>query len=343
LNLKNKLLLFFLLLFILVAAAVVLIYQFNLPPDGWDKEEKILIEEGMTVSSIGRDLESLGLIRSYYLFRIYHEIFGRSHVIPTGSYTLSPGTTTIDLYNKLVSGKQDMISITIPEGWPSRSIAERLDEYGICDEEEFLVSLTDSDLLSEYEWISESFEGFLFPDTYQFVYNESPSNVVRGMVDNFFINLGRIYSDWKDLTPSQISQKVIMASIVEKEYRLPEEAPLIASVFYNRLESDEFPFLQSCATVVYVITEIQKKPHPDRLFYRDLDIENSYNTYWAEGLPPGPIANPGYTAINAAFNPADTDYYFFVVKDSRVGSHNFSNNYNDFLSNKDYFNSFRSK
>ena len=335
---------FVLLLACLIAAGGFYFYRYNQPPSDWNEDFTILIEPGMSVSSIGRDLEESDVLSSYYVFRIYHEVLGRGNTIPTGSYTLNPDMTGIDVYKKLVSGEQDLITLTIPEGWTASMVAARFQESGVCSASDFLRVVRDGDFIESVGFNAPSLEGYLFPDTYRFVYGESAENVVRAMVGNLIVQLDRIYPDWRDLTEEQLKNKITMASIVEKEYRLPEEAPLIASVFYNRLDSPEFPKLQSCATVVYVITEVQGKPHPDRLLYRDLEIADPYNTYYAEGLPPGAIASPGYTALDAAFHPAQTNYVFFVVKDSNAGSHNFSSSYGDFLDNKDsYLESFRSK
>lgn len=321
-----------------------LFHNYNEAPVDWVEEYSFIIKPGMSVSSIGHQLEADGIITSYYVFRIRHEMSGGSNTVPTGTYTLQPGMSSSEIYQKLVAGKQDMISLTLPEGWTRSKVAQRLESYGICSEADFMEVTSDLDFIRRLGLSSETLEGYLYPDTYRFVYGESAENVARAMVENFKKELGEIYPDWKDLTEDQLREKIVMASIVEKEYRLEEEAPLIASVFYNRLDSPEFPLLQSCATVVYVITEKMGKSHPERLLYRDLEIEDPYNTYYSEGLPPGAISNPGYVALNAAFHPAQTDYVFFVVKDGRIGSHNFSSNYSDFLNNKDnYLESFRSK
>jgi UPF0755 protein len=319
-------------------------YKYNQPSPEWEHEVNFFVEPGMTVSSIGRDLEERGALQSYYVFRLIHELKGAKGTIPTGSYTLSPGMTTRAIYEKLVAGEQDMISVTIPEGWTRSKIAARLEENRVCGTGDFLRVTSDRDFISSYGLMADTLEGYLYPDTYRFVFGESAENIAGAMVENFFNEIKKIYPDWEDLTGEQFRDKITMASIVEKEYRIPEEAPLIASVFYNRLARADFPHLQSCATVVYVITENQGRPHPDRLFYRDLNISDPYNTYYADGLPPGAIASPGHDALEASFHPAQTDYIFFVVKDSVRGSHNFSSNYGDFLSDKDnYLESFRSK
>jgi len=118
-----------------------------------------------------------------------------------------------------------------------------------------------------------------------------------------------------------------LASIIEREYRIDDEAPLIASVFKNRLKKNIG--LYSCATVEYIITEIKNKKHPKRLFYDDLKVQNPYNTYINAGLPPGPISNPGFTALHAACNPAKTDYFYFRLIDADNGTHIFTRTFDE--------------
>lgn len=343
-SIKILLTLFLLLFIISLGVGLYFYITLNEAPENFNEDYTYLVSKGMTVSSIGYDLIERGSIQSYKLFRIYHQVTGPNNTIPTGNYTIYGGMKTSEIYKKLVSGKQDMISLTIPEGLTASQIGARYERAGICSKLDFLKVVKDQTLLDSYGFIAPSLEGYLFPDTYRFVIDQSPEKVVTTMVDSFIDNLDRIYPDWRDLTPEQIRDKVVMASIVEKEYRLAEEAPLISSVFYNRLDHPDFPLLQSCATVVYVITEINNRAHPERLYYKDLAIESPFNTYSSPGLPPGAISNPGYTALNASFHPAETNYIFFVVKDARVGSHNFSASYSDFLDDKDsYLDSYRSK
>ena len=113
--------------------------------------------------------------------------------------------------------------------------------------------------------------------------------------------------------------------MVEREYRVAEEAPLIASVFKNRIE--ENIGLYSCATIEYIITEILGKPHPDVITYDDLKIDSPYNTYKWAGLPPSPISNPGLVALKASANPPKTEYYYFTLKDEARGTHTFSRSF----------------
>ena len=147
------------------------------------------------------------------------------------------------------------------------------------------------------------------------------------MIDTFFEKLEGIDPGYTELTAEQLYEKIILASIIEREYRVAEEAPMIASVFYNRLESEMA--LGSCATIEFIITEELEKPHPNYLTYQDLEIESEYNTYIHQGLPPAPISNPGIAALEAVFNPADTDFLYFLLQDTESGKHYFSRTYSE--------------
>jgi len=182
-------------------------------------------------------------------------------------------------------------------------------------------------LIEKFGIPAKNLEGYLFPDTYRFLQKYPAEKVVEHLVDTFFQQLEDIAPDYTDFSAEELHQRVILASIVEREYRDPEEANKIASVFYNRLEKNMR--LQSCATVVYVLTEEQGLPHPSKLTYNDLEVESEFNTYREWGLPPAPIANPGTDALRGAFHPADTDYLFFLLQDQNAGKHVFSRNLAD--------------
>jgi len=144
------------------------------------------------------------------------------------------------------------------------------------------------------------------------------------MVNTFFIRLKKIYPDYEKLKKKDLYSKVILASIVEREYRNPDEAALMAGVFYNRLNRSNPIPLGSCATIAYIITDIEKKPHPGSITYKDLKIESPYNTYINRGLPPGPISNPGEVALRAVFYPVNSDYLYFLLKNPESGQHEFT-------------------
>ena len=142
------------------------------------------------------------------------------------------------------------------------------------------------------------------------------------MAKTFFDTLDKMEPEWKEMPQGKLRDTLIVASIVEREYRAPDEAPLIASVFYNRLRRNIG--LESCATLEYIITEIQQKAHPEYITTEDEKLNSPYNTYKWAGLPPGPISNPGRTALEAAFRPAQTDFLYFVLRDPDAGRHYFS-------------------
>ena len=225
----------------------------------------------------------------------------------------------------LENGLQEQLKVSIPEGLSIRKIAAILEKNEVCPAEDFVSAAYNPSLLEKYSIPSHSFEGFLFPDTYFFAPGMGAERALCMMVDSFFERIGKIpYFEGK--SPSQFYEVLVLASIVEREYRVESEAPLIASVFKNRIDAGVG--LYSCATIEYIITEIQGKPHPDVITYEDLKIDSPYNTYKWAALPPTPISNPGLVALNAAANPPQTEYFYFTLTDSVAGSHTFSKSFN---------------
>ena len=300
-----------------------------------------LVKEGESLYSVLDRMESAGLIRDDRPYRLYVR-FIRQFSVKKGSYGLSPASGGLKLLQQLEEGRQELVRITIPEGLSSAQIALILEEAEIVESDAFRQALTSPEVLKTLGIGAASAEGYLFPDTYYFQRSFPPEKVITKMVENFFENLEDVFPFYTDLSRDKLNEKIILASIVEKEYRVEEEAPLIASVFNNRLKVG-MP-LQSCATVIYVITEELGKPHPDRVLFRDLELESPYNTYINDTLPPGPISNPGKTALEAAFNPTQSDYLFFVVRDSAAGTHNFTSTLAEHNNARaDYIQGFRSK
>jgi len=333
----------FLLVIISSGTLVVLAYYLN-GSNAEFSDQTVVFEvyKGASLNSIAEDLEEAGLIKSALFIKVYNKIKGSTILIKMGSYNIDKNLTTLEIVNQLVEGKQKLLSVSIPEGITIRKIGNILSEAGITSSEKFIEAAADGSYLKKYEIEAYSLEGFLFPDTYSFQLDFPAENVVHHMVDVFFVKLAEVYPDYKMLTSKQIYNKVVLSSIIEKEYRVAEEAPKMASVFYNRLDQG-WP-LQSCATVVYVITEKQMKKHPERVLYSDLEIDSEFNTYKYQGLTPAPISNPGVVALDAVFNPAQTDYMFFVVNDVNKGTHLFSKSYSDHeQAAQDYISNFRSK
>ena len=285
------------------------------------------IREGETANAVGRRLENAGIIRSslfwYLLFR-----FDREY-IKTGSYRIEIPVSQTKIRSILTTGTQILVRVTIPEGVTLKKAARIFEDEGICREEEFLSAASSREILDDYHVPGSTMEGYLFPDTYRFQLAYPAPMVVRAMADTFFSRLETIAPEAVSMSAAELNDRVILASIVEREYRLPEEGALMAGVFYNRLGIGMA--LQSCATVVYVITEIQGRPHPEVLYNRDLEIRDPYNTYLRPGLPPGPISSPGQTALKAAFDPASSDYLYFRLTNPSTGQHYFSRTLDDHI------------
>ena len=293
---------------------------------------------GTSVREIAVELENQKLIKDsqiFYLAVCYlkasHKFLGgkKDFSLKSGSYNLKNSMTMEEIMAILQTGHQADIAVVIPEGLTLSKIATTIESHGICGSDDFVQSVKNKEIIADYGFSDsevESLDGFLFPDTYFFVANMSGENVVRMMVDNFFAHIAKI-AGFSGISRNELYKKVILASIVEREYRVADEAPLIASVFLNRIEKNIR--LQSCATVEYIITEIEGLPHPDVILYKDLWRESPYNTYRVKGLPPSPISNPGFVALKAAAEPASTHYFYFRLTDENAGRHTFSETFDE--------------
>ena len=278
------------------------------------------VRRGETSRSVGLRLERAKLIKSRYFWNLIGRL-EKEH-IKSGTYKLDMPSSQIAIYRLLVSGRQTLNRITIPEGVTLKRMSARFEEEKICSADDFLDAVRNMDIINEYNIPGRSMEGYLFPDTYFFPQDYPAEQVVRVMLDNFFKRIESLDPSIKELTPRQLNEKVIIASIVEREYRIPEEAAIMAGVFYNRLRINMG--LQSCATVEYIITDILGFPHPGFITGADLEINNPYNTYKWAGLPPGPISAPGMISLRAAFFPENTDFFYFRLENANSGRHIFS-------------------
>lgn len=326
---------------VLFSFALVLILSFfylkfcSYPVSRTDNSDikRIEVPTGTSIREIAKELKNDNLIRSSFVFYLAARysivkfiVTGDSDnfALKSGVYKISNNMRLNQIFEILSSGRQEFIRVSFPEGLTISKIASKLEKFGVCYIDEFKDATKNKDLLEEYNISSDSFEGYLFPDTYFFTPSMSGEAVVSLMVDNFFEKIKTLLS-LKSLSSEKLNSIVVLASIIEREYRIDEEAPLIASVFYNRLNHNIG--LYSCATVEYIITEIEGREHPDVITYADLAIDSPYNTYKWAGLPPGAISNPGLVALNAAINPEKTNYYFFRLIDPSVGRHSFTKDF----------------
>ena len=297
------------------------------PPSMRTGDRLFPIEKGESLTRISHDLQDEGFIRFAPLLEAAGRLKGTQSDFKAGYYRIPRASSTLAIHDFLVAGAQNLGKVTIPEGWTSSKIARHLEAEGVCSASDFMAATRSPELLSQFGVPGKSLEGYLFPDTY-FVPRPFPAaTFVQLMVRTFFDTVGRIAPDWRTMEKPKFQESLVVASIVEREYRVDGEAPLIAAVFYNRLRRNMG--LESCATLEYIITEIQQKAHPEYITIEDEKLDSPYNTYKWAGLPPGPISNPGRTALEAAFQPARTDYLYFVLRDSQSGRHFFSRNLNE--------------
>ena len=313
--------LIFLLLLIVAGGGV--FFYLNSPGAAVRADDHVFkVVRGETVSAIAARLQEEELIRSALLLRAVSWLQGTESHFKSGYFRFMPGDTTLDIHHLLIVGYAEQVKITIPEGWTLTQVGRYLESREVCSLEEFVRAAGSPELLAAYGIPAQTLEGYLYPDTYFFPKGYPALAVAERLTETFFSRLEKIAPEAEQLDSGELHRKIILASIIEREYRLPEEARLIASVFYNRLRFNIG--LESCATLQYIITEIQQKPHPEYLTLEDKAIDSPYNTYKWAGLPPGPIANAGSVALDAAFHPENTDFYYFVLRDPASGKHYFS-------------------
>jgi len=280
------------------------------------------VGQGDTALSIARRLHSEGAIRSELLLRLMMKAGKMERALKVGEYRIMPAMRSSEILDMIVDGRQILIRLVIPEGSTVRAVAKAAESAGIATEKEVLEKAYDVEFVKKIGLDASSVAGYLYPDTYLLPKNSGAENLIGLMVDTFRKRLLEMIPESTSLSARDVRERLIVASIVEREYRLASEAPLMAGVFWNRLRIGMA--LQSCATVVYVITERLGKPHPTRIFDRDLTIQDPFNSYLNRGLPPEPICNPGLTALNASYRPAPSKYLYFRLVDETSGRHYFS-------------------
>ncbi len=287
-----------------------------------DEGLSFTVGQGESGSAVARRLAQERVIRSELLFKLMMKARSLEHSLKAGTYRVESRMSGSEILGMIAEGRQVLLRLTIPEGATVRAVALAAEAAGVASADEVLAASGDAGLARSLGVAAETLDGYLYPDTYLLPRDAGGEALIELMVETFKRRVAEALPESASLSPQELHERLILASIVEREYRVPGEAPLMASVFSNRLRIGMA--LQSCATVVYVITERQGKPHPSRIFDRDLRIEDPYNTYKHPGLPPSPICNPGLTAISAAIRPAVSGYLYFRLVDEATGEHYFS-------------------
>jgi UPF0755 protein len=299
--------------FVLVCVAVLawLCFAIMVPP-GPASQQLVTLKPKTSTRQIAAELEHAGAIRSATAFLLYHYTVGH-RTLKAGEYEFSKPSNEIAVYNRIARGEVASHGVVIPEGFNMFDVAAALEQAGVCKRDEFLKFVrTDVSLISDLDPEARTLEGYLFPDTYNFGAAQTPRDVATSMVKRF-----RQEAQHIGLTEN-IHRTVTMASIVEKETRLASERPLVAGVFENRLS--QHIGLATDPSVIYA--SLLRGKFDGTIRQSDLQLDSPYNTYKYAGLPPGPIANPGVTALQAAMHPTQTDYLYFVA--NNAGGHNFA-------------------
>jgi UPF0755 protein len=325
---------------VLAALGWLLMSYPNQPGPGRGRLVEITVPEGARVPEIARQLASAGVLREPLLFALHAQLRGAASRLRYGEVLLYDSMSPKQLLQRVARGYGSPdLRVVIPEGFSRFEIAVRVARWGICSREAFLSASSDPELLRELGIDGTSAEGFLFPDTY-LLHDEMDA---RALVRRFVRNARRRIAGIEEQQRAGLErlraelgwgmpQVITLASIVEKEAATRAEQPIIAGVFLNRLRDPGWKprRLQADPTVAYgcsVAPELPSCAHFDghQLTHAMLvDAGNPYNTYRIEGLPPGPIANPGLPALRAVLSPAEHDYFYFVAKGG--GVHEFSRN-----------------
>jgi UPF0755 protein len=292
----------------------------------------VLLHPGYSTRRIATELKNAGVIRNADAFVLWHYL-RHKHSLKAGEYLFDKSATSLDIHRRLVRGDVYFHTVVIPEGFNMFDIAQAIQNAGLGSSEDFLkVATSDTALIADLAPDARTLEGYLFPNTYEFTRMQTMEEIAAAMVKQFrqvareigltvdpkMTVVKNVDAQTNVLQSSEVQQTVILASIIEKETAAPEERPLVASVYFNRMA--KHGVLQADPSVIYA--ELLQGSYSGALHHADMQFDSAYNTYTHAGLPPGPIGNPGKTSLEAAMHPADTDYFYFVSNGN--GHHRFA-------------------
>lgn len=327
---------------LLLLALIAVIWMLALgskPVSSDDTPVRVVIAKGSSAGTIAESLEAQDLIRSPFIFKLTCKFSGNVDKLKPGVYELNKSMSVPVIIDRLVQGKTLETWLTVPEGYTARQIADVLAEKDLADDDMFLrLTITDGFRFQGYAFIyGHNLEGYLFPDTYLMSRDMNTKALVEKMLDTFQKKVAIPYdAELREVSrsrfglggdnyPEGLYKIVTVASLIEREARVPKDRPLISAVLWNRLSKNMR--LEVDATVSYIPG--QSRGNKDRVLYSDLKTDSPYNTYKNAGLPPGPICNPGLAAVEAAINPADVDYLFYVARPD--GSHVFTRTFDEHI------------
>jgi UPF0755 protein len=331
---KGKFIALSLLLFCLAVGGFLLwTYQELRAPIAHDKAEKYIeISRGLSPSQIVNKLASEGIIKHEWPLLAYMKLTGAGARLKAGEYRFPSPISPLGALKKLEEGEERLSRFTIIEGWSRFEIAAamaRIPELKLESTDQALELMNDTSAIRDLDPDAPNLEGYLYADTYNFPPDATAASMIAAMVKRF---RQQWKPEWTEkahalgMTPRQI---VTIASLIETEAKLPEERPVIASVVYNRLQKNMALGIDS--SIIYASKLAGKWKNDGKVYRSDIDRQSPYNTRLNTGLPPGPIASPSLSALQAALNPSQTDYLYYVREPARNdGTHNFYNNAADF-------------
>ncbi len=330
-------------IFIFAVSAVISVVGLVLANDmfAFMKEDKVItvdIAENATISDVADELGEKGVIEHAFFFSLFTTLTTDNPEelnFTVGTHELNYKMDYRAIMSELVNTSNDIKKITIPEGYTIDQIVELLVKEGISTQEKLMKVINEypfkHEFLKDVPMQEKRLEGYLFPDTYEFYVMEvdNPSwdengdgiddaavQVINKMLNNFDNQYTVQISDKADDLGLTMQEVITIASMIEREAKLVDEQPTISGVIHNRLNSSNFQYLQIDATLQYAYG------HNNPLTREELDSDHPYNTYTNKGLPPGPIASPGFDAIYSAVTPDNHSYYYYVARED--GSHIFS-------------------
>jgi len=311
----KKILTFLVLLVVAVAGtAAWALHEVTQPYKGFADPVLIEFPRGTSTGQMAAMLSEHGVIEKPWVF-LAARVLRRGARLQAGEYKFDKAASPLDVFGRIVRGDIYYMELLVPEGFNMFEVADAVAKLGTMPAEKFLEAARDPALIQDLDPKAESLEGYLFPSKYR-VYRKTTAREICRMMTNEF------RAQWQTLgAPAKaVHDAVTLASLVEREARLPEERPRVASVFHNRLRIGMR--LQCDPTTVYAA--LLDGRYRGVIHQSDLDSTNPYNTYQHAGLPPGPIANPGLSSMKAALEPEATEFLFFVAKADGSGGHNFS-------------------
>jgi UPF0755 protein len=307
-------------------------HELQTPVSHSKSDEYVEIPRGSTPDQIVYKLEGLGVIRHGWLLHLYVRYTNSGQRLKAGEYRFSSPISPMQVLRKLEEGEQRLSRLTVIEGWTRWDIAAllvRIPELKLQNPDEALSLLDDTHAIRDIDPDAKNMEGYLFPDTYSFPPDTTPRQVVDTMSKRFRQVWGELSAHNSGLTLRTPREIVTIASLIETEAKLPEERPIVASVIYNRLKLG-IP-LGIDSTVIYASKAAGKWKNNGKVYQSDIERDSPYNTRKVRGLPPGPIASPGTSSLEAALHPAQTEFLYYVRDPSRNdGAHNFYSNESDF-------------